>query len=427
MKGFGNEEGSIILSHLIFKCPFMLYWPQRIYHYAVFITRRFFEDHCIETAGSLTYTTLLSLVPVITVTLTVLAPFPFFAQLVEQAKLFIERNLVPEVSARMISVYMEQFAGNAAQLTTLGLVLLGVTGLLLISTIDSTFNTIWRTRRKRSWLKRWLVYGILLVLGPVLIGASLMLTLFLIHWVGRFDHVLPLFHDFLLKMVPILLSTLALFLAYRLAPKRHVPSLHAWIGALVAAILFELVKRAFVIYVSLVPTYRLIYGTFASVPIFLLWIYCCWMVVLIGAEISATLSYFRTGKGTTDSTPIEQLGEALALLQALIRADWTAQKLSLRELRRLVPMPIDHAEDILDRLIESGWVRESSGSYSLARPAGEITLDEVYRQFALEGQLHNLTNNPHLNIILRNLETYIEQGMRIPLSKFFSEQMHVNS
>jgi membrane protein len=158
------------------------------------------------------------------------------------------------------------------------------------------------------------------------------------------DPVLPLLDDWLLRLVPFALTTVALALAYRVMPARHVPVRHALAGALFAGLLFEIVKHLFVAYVMRVPTYNMVYGTFASVPIFLFWLFCCWVVVLVGAETAATFSYFGHDHALSArrESDAQSLGEAIRLLDALAGSD-TGNAQGVMALRFKAPMPIDAA------------------------------------------------------------------------------------
>lgn len=333
---------------------------KQIIEYLRFIARRFVEDRCLMVAGSLTYTTLLALVPLFTVTVTLTSNVPAVRDLVLQVKAFVVKNLLPEVAGRVITVYMEQFAQNAARLTIIGLLIIVATAIMLMFTIDGAFNDIWRTRRRRNWWARLLAYALLLSVGPMLIGASLSITSYLVHWTHRFEKVVPMLDDFLLKFLPFLLTTAVLMLAYRVIPCRHVPGRHALAGGLFAAILFEITKYFFFIYISKIPTYSLIYGTFASVPIFLLWLFCCWMVVLVGAEVTATFSYFRHMDAQRADAQ-SRFVAAKRMVEVLSNRIATGEPpVDFADLRRFAPMPIEYAEDILDHLIAAKLVTETS-------------------------------------------------------------------
>ena len=352
------------------------------FEYARFVGRRFVEDRCLMVAGSLTYTSLLALVPVFAVTIALTAQVPLVRDSILEAKGFIVKNLLPDVGGRMVSVYMEQFAQNAARLTVIGLTIILATAIALMFTIDGAFNDIWRTKQRRSWWKRLAAYLSLLSFGPLLIGASLSMTSYVVHLTRKFDGVMPMLDDWLLKIIPFGFTTVALVIAYRAVPNRYVPLRHAVIGGVCAALLFELVKHLFVAYIVRVPTYNLVYGAFASVPIFLLWLFCCWMVVLMGAEVAATLSYFghapmpRATHAIRGRSPSLRVHEAKQIINALALSP---VPVAFNALRLRASMPIDISEDILHDLLGAGIVtRAATGRFELAT-ARELIGDEDVR------------------------------------------------
>ncbi len=354
---------------------------RQFWNHVRFIARRFVEDRCLMVAGSLTYTSLLALVPLFTVTIVLTSNVAIIRNMILQVKVFALKNLVPDVGGRVVTQYMEQFSQNAAQLTAIGLIIIVATAVALIFTIDSAFNDIWRTRRHRAWWKRLSGYVAVLALGPMLIGASLTLTSQLVHWSRRLDPVMPSLDDGLLRLVPFALTTAALALAYRVMPARHVPVRHALAGGLFAGLLFEVVKHLFVAYVMRVPTYNLVYGAFASVPIFLFWLFCCWVVVLVGAEIAATFSYFGHdyALAARRENDVQSIDHSIRLLDALAGSD-TGNAQGVMALRFKAPMPIDTAEDLLHTLTEAKLVvMDRRGRYRLAMPRETILESDVRR------------------------------------------------
>lgn len=335
-------------------------------------------------AGSLTYTSLLAFVPLFTVTLVLTSHIPIIRNLIDAVKVFALKNLVPDVGGRVVTVYMEEFSQNAAKLTIIGLMIVIGIAVALMFTIDRVFNDIWRAKRRRSWWKRLAGYVAVLAVGPLLIGASLTLTSYMAHWSRKFDGAIPFLEDWPLQIAPFVLTTLALAIAYRVMPARHVPIRHAFAGGLLAALLFEIVKHLFVVYVMHVPTYDLVYGAFASVPIFLLWVYCCWTVVLVGAEIAATLSYFRQGRaGNTIASPHNTSAQfdddAMRILEILASSECGQ---SLETVRVRAEIPIDVAEDLLYAMVESGRVLiVRRGRFQLSGPRNEIQTGDVARVF----------------------------------------------
>lgn len=351
----------------------------QLWIYLRFVARRFIKDRCLMVAGSLTYTSLLAIVPMFTVTLVLTSHIVATRNLILRVKVFALENLLPDVGGRAVTVYMEQFSQNAAKLTIIGLLIIVATAVALMFTIDTEFNYIWRAKRRRTWWKRLAAYLAVLAVGPLLIGASLTLTSYLVRWSRILDRLLPSLDDGLLQLIPFLLSTLALAMAYRIMPARHVPIRHAMAGGAIAGLLFEIVKHLFVFYIVRVASYSVVYGAFSSVPIFLLWLFCCWMVVLIGAELTATFSYFGhiNAKVMQPEPSVQSCVDAGRLLDALIGSE---KGQSLAGLRVRVPMPIDVAEDLLYALNDAKLVAvDRNNRYRLAIPRESILDDDVRR------------------------------------------------
>jgi len=260
--------------------------------FCVAVVRRIFEDRCFQVAAGLTYTTLLSLVPLFAVVLAMSAAFPAFDQWIEALQNFAIRNFLPDTGRRMIRTQLTEFAANASQLTAVGLVFLGVTSLSLMLSIDETLNRLFRVRQARGPVHRVLIYLGALCVVPLLVGASVSMTSWLVgaslgllgqpHWVSVS----------VLRLVPYVFTCVAFTLVYKLLPNCRVEWRHAVAGGLLAALAFELAKLGFAWYIANFPTYTMIYGAFAVIPIFLLWVYISWVIVVIGATITAELPQF---------------------------------------------------------------------------------------------------------------------------------------
>ena len=253
------------------------------------VARRFIEDRCSRVAGALSYTTLLALAPLTAVMFAVFARFPVFESWMAAAQEFIYANFVP-ASGEIVSRTLRQFAANAHKLTVWGLLFLVLTSLMVMATIERVFNDIWHVPQTRKRLHRYLSYGALLTLGPVLIGISLSLTTHLIS--------LPLFaghspltavRAFLLGIMPVAFEWLAFMLLYAVVPNHPVRWRHALIGSLFAVLLFEIAKRGFGFFIARYSSYQTIYGAMAVLPMFLIWVYLSWIVILLGAVVTATL------------------------------------------------------------------------------------------------------------------------------------------
>lgn len=399
--------------------------PRRIYSgagYLRFVLKRFRQDRCLQVAGSLTFTTLLALVPLITVALAVFTAFPVFSEFSAEVKAFIWDNLVPSAAGKVISVYLQQFTEHAARLTALGIIFLVVTALILMLTIDRALNSIWRATRQRPLINSLLIYWAVLTVGPILIGASLSLTSWLLTFSLELTKQLPALGVFLIKLAPVLLSTIAYALLFLIVPFRYVPVSHALAGALVAAVATEAMNRGFALYITHVPTYKLVYGTFASIPIFMLWVYLSWLVVLLGAVIAASLPNWRGEVGQQERAPGYQFYNALQILRALYQSLKTGEVASLPRLRKQLRLGIEEIEDVLQRLNAASWVRKAAGEgWVLARDAEQLTVADVYRLFVFDPQrAHPETADSGFpDTLLQNV--LVEEEMKTPLKALFTE------
>lgn len=350
-----------------------------------FVAHRFADDRCAQVASSLTFTTLLALVPLITVTVTIFAAFPVFTDLMTELKIFILTNMVPEVAGKVITVHMTQFSSKAAKLTMLGIAGLAITSLLLMSTIDRAFNVIWRVRKPRTLLQRFLTYWAVLTIGPIILGASLSVTYYLVKLsLGYFENI-PLLGKSALMGLPVLLMSLAFTLLYTAVPNRWVPFRHALVGGIFAGIAFELMKRVFAWYITSFPTFTLVYGAFATFPIFLLWIYFSWLVILFGAVLAAALSYWRGSTWLTPRTPGWQFEAALRLLHALATAQRAGHSVRLAWLSKQVEMGLEEMEALLDRLAQANIVRRANkDAWLLSRAPQDISTADVFHLFVFD-------------------------------------------
>ena len=258
-------------------------WLKLLWH-------RIDQDNMTTLAGNLAYVSLLSLVPFAAVIFALFAAFPMFADVSQQLRHFIFANFIP-ATGDIIQRYIEQFVANSNKMTVVGAIGLIVTSLLLMYAIDSALNTIWRSQRKRPKIYSFAVYWMILTLGPLLAGASLAISAWVLslRWVSGFDSMI----DEVLRIFPLLLSWLSFWLLYSIVPTTRVPGRDALVGSLVAALLFELGKKGFALYITMFPSYQLIYGVLAVIPILFLWVYWTWCIVLLGAEITVTLDDYR--------------------------------------------------------------------------------------------------------------------------------------
>jgi len=353
-----------------------------LFSFLRFLERRFDEARCVQIASSLTYTTLLSLVPLMVIALAVISAFPVFTDLMTQLKIFLLTNMVPEVAGTIITVYMPQFSAQASHLTAAGIAALAVTALMLMLTIEHSFNLIWRVQTPRPLLQRFLSYWVTLTLGPLSVGASLSLTSYLVSSSLGYVASIPTLGGVMLKIVPLLITTLVFSLLYLVVPNRYVPLRHALIGGMVTGVGLELMNRGFAAYILGFSSYTLVYGAFASLPVFLLWIYLSWLVIVSGAVVAASLSYWRGGAWHIERTAGRRFFDAIRVLRALHAAQGGGESLSLSALRRETHLALDEIEDILHQVRDAKLAaRTTTQGWMLARDARDIMVADVFRLF----------------------------------------------
>ncbi len=248
-----------------------------------------------RTAASLSYTTLLGLVPLFTVAFAYVARFPMFESSQEALESFLLRYFLPG-SGVVVRQYLAEFATRSAELKGIGTVFVILTAVLLVVEVDHEINAIWGTREPRSLARRMLVYALGFTAGPALIGAAIYYTNWVVeHSIGTTTIGAEAL-TVLSEPAALLVDTAAFTLVYVVVPARRVPLKVALFGGLLAAIAFELAKHGFRFYITRFPTYQLVYGALAVLPLFLLWIYVCWIIVLVGAAVTATLA--ESGNGS---------------------------------------------------------------------------------------------------------------------------------
>jgi membrane protein len=242
-----------------------------------------------RTAAALAFTTLLALVPLVSVAIATVARFPVFDAWLDALEKFLLRYMLPSSASTLVHTYVLGFAVHAAEVRGLSLAFVAVTGVLLFAMVEREINLIFRVRRGRSVLKRTPVYVLGLTLGPVLVGASIWSTTWIL---AQTRGILPrsaTFGDFVIAPLPVLLTAIALALLYKIVPARPVRWVPALIAGASASAAFEAMKHGFAWYVTHVPTYELIYGALAALPLFLIWLHLCWVIVLAGALLTAAL------------------------------------------------------------------------------------------------------------------------------------------
>ena len=265
---------------------------QIIFARTSYILRHFYLSNAMQVASSLAFTSLLSLVPLLTVMFGLFGEISVLQNFSTLIQNFIFANFVPEFG-QTIEQYIYIFSMKASQLTISGSVFLVLIAMMLLATIDNSFNRIWKIKKKRNPIKRILIYFSLLIIGPLLIGIGLALTSYLlsIPVIADVDTTFNV-KTHLLGWLPFLMTSIAFILLYILVPNCYVYKKYAVSAGVICAILFELAKYGFGIYVKEMSSYENIYGALAILPLFLVWIYISWVIILFGAHITFCLSSF---------------------------------------------------------------------------------------------------------------------------------------
>ncbi len=250
------------------------------------------KEHIHVTAGYLSYVTLMSLVPLMVVMLSVMTAFPIFSDIREMIENFVYQNFVP-ASGDVVREHITGFVSNASKMSAVAITALFVFAMLLISAIDKCLNKLWRVNEKRRVMTSFSMYWMVLTLGPVLVGSSLVMTSYIVSLVSFGDYDLLGITNIFVRALPLFASIAAFFILYMVVPNKIIPMKFALAGATLAAILFEIAKKSFAIYVTQLPSYQAIYGALSSIPILFLWVYLSWLVVLIGALFTVSLEDFE--------------------------------------------------------------------------------------------------------------------------------------
>lgn len=330
---------------------------------ALTLRERFKEDHLGLTASSLTFTTIISIVPLFTVALAIFSVFPMFGKMQTGLQQLLVDSLIPDNIARQVLSYLGQFATKASKIGWVGALAFLVSALMLILTIDRKLNDIWRVRTTRHLARRIIVYWTLLTLGPLLLGMSLTFSSYVVSASKGWVSVLPGGLKVLLDLVEFIVIAASLAAIYRFVPNTRVRWSHALLGGLFTAVGLELAKRVLAWYLAKVPTISAVYGAFATVPILLIWIYVAWVIVLLGAVVAAYLPSLQSGIARRGDTPGWNFQLALEILQSLNQdrsgksLDTLSKELRVDSLQLDAPLQTLVQLDWLGKLDEAGASR----------------------------------------------------------------------
>ncbi|WP_426196986.1 YihY family inner membrane protein [Massilia sp. DWR3-1-1] len=370
-----------------------------------FAGRRLREERLPQVAGSLTFTTTLALVPLLTIVLAIFTTFPIFNAFRASLETYFVQTLMPRGIANTIIGNLTQFASKATRLSAVGAVALLLTSTAMMAMIERAFNQIWGVRRRRPFTQRLVMYWALLTLGPVLFGLSLTVTSQLFMATSEVVLAVPLVGALFYTAVSVALSAGAYTLLYVTVPNRHVDWRDAIWGGLVAAVAFEIAKRGFAIFIRQFPTYAIIYGALAALPLFLLWLYLSWMIALVGATITAALPVIKYERWWYQPVPGGDFVDAVAILKVLYGGARIADSALVpsRTIRDHTRIGYEEMSELLDRMVAAGWVgrveldistrarwkersRASRDNWVLLSNPDKLRLSDVYRLFVFSGR-----------------------------------------
>jgi len=355
-----------------------------IHNFLKLLVERFVDTRCPLVAGSLTFTSLLAVVPLLAVALSVFSHFPGFAQFGDSLSTFLLDNLLPETAGRIIATYALEFTQKAGDLTVIGSAILIITALSLMLTIDGALNTIWGVRTPRPLLTRLTIYWVVLTVGPLFLGGSLAATSYVVSTSLGLVNDPPWLRLIVARMLPVvLLGTLFSFLYFSI-PNRRINPWHALVGGIAAAIGFIAMQRALGFYFAYFPTYTLIYGTFATLPIFLLWLYMSWIIILLGAILAASIPTYLSRIRALPEFPGARAYGALLMLRELAKAQAAGESRQAEALYRIARQTPARGEPILEDMHETGWLaRTDTEDWILARRIDDIRLSDVMTRFCI--------------------------------------------
>ncbi|HZX28929.1 MAG TPA: YihY family inner membrane protein [Telluria sp.] len=413
-----------------------------------FARRRLTEERLPQVAGSLTFTTVLALVPLLTIVFAIFTTFPVFVTFRKALEAYFVQSLMPKTIANTIVANLTLFASKAKGLSVLGAVALLITSTAMMGMIERAFNQIWRVRAPRPLSQRLLIYWSLVTLGPILIGLSLTMTSQLFGKTSDLYETIPFLGAFLYTTASVLLTTGAFTLLYMAVPNRFVNWRDAMWGGIVAALAFEIAKRLFAIFIKQFPTYAIIYGALAALPIFLVWVYMSWLITLVGAVLAAALPVVKYERWWYQPAPGGEFVDAMAILNVLhahARVSDSAL-VSPAVIRAHTRIGYDEMGALLDRMCALGWVgkvrvapprrvqwgkrvAEATEHWVLLMNPARVKVADVYRLFVFQAvddaaRREDEADDSSLRLdapaLARQVEAAVEQGLDETLADYFA-------
>lgn len=394
-----------------------------------FVLYRFEADRCRESAGSLTYTTLFAIVPMLTVFLVIVSSIKALEPARQQMQTWIYSNFLPKTSIAFDKA-LNAFTENSSNLTIIGILFLFVTTVLMLSSIELAFNRIWRVRQARGGIVGFMRYWTIISLGPIILGTAFVLSSTVASMNILSNSVAGYQFDFayVLLFISFTLTCLGFSLLYWTIPNRSVPIKSAVIAGIFSGVVFELLKNLFGFIMSNFTSYQLVYGAFAALPIFLLWIYTSWIVVLLGVQISYAITAFHSDK-TTKRHPVLMLLDVLELFhQKQKRGGTVSDREAMDILGRGEIGKWPYFIELLEK--QNLITRTDSNEFVLIRNLEQVDLWQFVKNlpYALphRSELNDSTPNDHVMQIvgstLAESDAYLAQKLAIPLATIFDSK-----
>jgi membrane protein len=363
-----------------------------------------------------------------TIAFAIFTTFPLFNTFRDALEAYFVQSLMPRGVTNTILDNLSLFAAKANRLSAVGAVTLVLTAIMMFAIVDRSLNRIWRVKTPRSFTQSLIVYWAIMTLGPLLIGASLSFTTLVSPVASTLAQQLPWLGTVAAISISLLLMTMFFGLLYLIVPNRLVDWRDALIGGLVAAIAFEMTNRGFAFFITKFPSYRVIYGALAAVPIFLVWVYLFWLITLLGAVLAVALPVVKHERWWHKPVPGGEFIDAMSVLQVLVYAHQHQGVISLLSIRSKTRLGFDEAESLLQRLLEAGWVgrvevvknkasrwlqfaRGEHDHWSLLINPNKLAVADVMKLFTFSESSHALG---------REINQLLDRGLSLSLADYFN-------
>ncbi len=391
---------------------------------AKYCGKRLAENNLTDVAGNISFTILLSIVPMLAIVLAVFTTFPEFGSLQNTLETYFSQGMIPASTAHIILNNLTTFAANAANVSIIGGLTLVATALMTISLIESTFNHIWHVMTPRPVVKRIVMYVGIAIFGPLLLGISIYLTSHLVLAAHGLVANLPFLNSVSSSLISIFWTAIAFTLLYRVVPNRLVFWKDAAAGGIFAGIAFEIAIRAFAFFIVNFSTYERIYGALAAFPIFMMWIYISCLIMLLGGMVAALLPEIRNGRWNATPAVGSQFSDAIKIIGVLYRSQGAVFR---TEIEMQTHLSIGEVENCLTVFEKTGWSHTvkrswiSTFSFKKRTPqewrwtgdADSITLADVYHLFVFTGS--------DADSLTQEVDNLIDYGLEQTLADYFEE------